>query len=185
MCYNWVPHIVVLYHLTIAVSRFKYKFTLHQVYAYYSQAGNLNWREVAEMARVSTRTLRAYFENSDSLAKLLVDYHLKYLENYYEKFRIDPRKYDEFPSRLIFTVMLKHKVCYLFTDKAVKNNLAGRGQEIKESHLDLIGKAMSNGGVSDPKKIDPELTFNNLILPLENSENGEEFFNHMMKWFLK
>ena len=166
------------------MSRFKYKFTLHQVYAHYANTGNLNWRDVAESANVSTRTLRNYFESSEKLEEILVDYHIKYLANYYEKFRIDPAKYEEFPMKLLFYIMLKHKVCYLFTDKASKNDLSGRGKEIKQIHLKYIERAMTRGG-SDPNKSDPELTFTNLVLPLENSKNGEEFFGHMMQWFLQ
>ncbi len=167
------------------MSRFKYRFTLHQVYAHYASHGNLNWRDVAKSTKVSTRTLRNYFESTEKLSQLLVDYHIKYLENYYTKFRIDPGKYDEFPFKLLFSVMLKHKVCYLFTDKASRNNLDNRGGEIKQIHLSYIEDTLRKGGVKSKNKIDPDLVFTNLILPLENGKNNEEMFNHMMKWYLK
>ncbi len=92
------------------MSRFKYKFTLHQAYAHFARNGNLNWREVAESARVSTRTLRNYFENTEKLAEILVDYHLKYMANFYEKYAPNPADYDEFPFKQIFYAMIRHKV---------------------------------------------------------------------------
>jgi AcrR family transcriptional regulator len=167
------------------MSKYKYKFTLHQVYAHYADHGNLNWRDVAESAKVSTRTLRNYFASTENLAQLLIEYHIKYLENYYTKFRIEPGKYDKFPFKLLFYVMLKHKICYLFTDKVSSSNLAGRGAEVKQIHLNYIKNAMGKGGITNSEKVDPELVFRNLILPLENSKNNEEFFNHMMQWYLK
>ncbi len=164
----------------------RYRFTLHQVYGHYALEGSLNWRETAAAAGVSTRTLRNYFHNVEDLEIALVDYHKQYLENYYTKFRIDASKYEKFPIRLLYSIMLKHKICYLFTDKAFKKDLLGKGSEIYHYHLDLIKKAMIQSGADiDPDKIDPELTFKQLILPLEESKTSEEFFEHMMGYYFK
>lgn len=164
----------------------RYRFVLHQVYAHYGLTGNLNWRETASSAGVSTRTLRNYFGNVSELEITLADYHKNYLDNYYTKFRIDARKYEQFPIKLLHTIMLKHKICYLFTDKAHKNDLAGQGSELYNFHLDLIIKAMVRSGADiNKERIDAEITFRQLILPLERSKSSEDFFEHMMQYYFK
>jgi AcrR family transcriptional regulator len=167
------------------MSRFRYRFILHQVYAYYAKHGDLNWRDLAKSTKVSTRTLRVYFGSTEKLYQLLVEYHIKYLENYYKKLWNIVAKHEEFPFELLFYMILRHKVCYLFTDKASLYNLDGRGDEIIQLHLKHIAKSMVMREVKDSEKIDPYLVFRQLILPLENSRNNKEFFDYMIKFFLK
>ena len=164
------------------MSRFKKRFTLHQVYAHYAREGDLNWRDLGESAHASTRTLRKYFGSTDSLAKTLVDYHLSYLNNYYTKVQIRPQNPQNIQFEKVRLFIARNMICYQFTDKAHKNDLAKRGIEIYEKHIDYIRQAMIRGGAKE-NKINPEMAFNFFLTPLPDNEKGRDFFMNMLKWF--
>ena len=163
--------------------RYKYKFTLHQVYAHYANHGNLHWRDLATSTKVSTRTLLKYFESTEKLSRILADYHIKYLNNYYSKFVIDPTKYESFPFKLLFNIIVLHKICYLFTDKASQYDLANRGDEIMNIHLDHIREAMIRGGVNNQEKLNTVHVFENFCKPLRNGISNEKYMEHLMNWY--
>ena len=165
------------------MSRYKQRFTLHQVYAYYAHNGDLNWRRAANAAMVSTRTMRNYFENAEQLAERLVEYHLKHLENFYTNSRVAPSKDLDRQLRTVRTLVQRNLITYLFSDKAFKQDLTGRGQEIKQTHLGYIRNAMLHGGVKE-EKAKPELVFDFFLRPLPDGQEGKDLIIHWMKWFM-
>lgn len=162
--------------------RYKKRFTLHQVYAHYARNANLNWRAMGETAKTSTRTLRNYFGTSDNLASVLVNYHLSYLDNYYSKVQIGNNIPREIQFEKVRTFINRNMLCYQFTAKAHKNDLANRGKEVYDIHLNYIREAMIRGGAKKDK-INPEMAFNFFLTPLPNNEKGKAFFINMLKWF--
>ncbi len=166
------------------MSRYKYRFTLHQIYAFYAWNGHLKWRELAQTSHVSTRTLSNYFESVEHLEELLVDYHLKYLQNYYSKFRITDSMPLERRKKTVRRVVTRHLFCYHFSDKAHRDNLAGRGEEIMSIQLQYIERALAHGGAK-PEKLFPEMAFHFFLAPLPDDDRGDQFFSHMMDWFMQ
>jgi hypothetical protein len=162
---------------------YKRRFVLHQIYAYYAKKGELNWRDVASYAGVSTRTLRNYFGSVGELEVLLVYYHLSYLKNYYSNNKIVKNKDINYQLRVVSTVIKRHQLCYTFTNNSHELNLANRGNEIKQIHLNYILKAMTRGGVIK-KKRKPEMVFNFFIAPMPKGEQGNDLIFHWMKWFM-
>lgn len=156
---------------------------MHQVYAYYANNGNLNWRDVASYASVSTRTLRNYFGSVGELEMLLLDYHLSYLKNYYSNNKIPKQKNIDYQLRVVRTVIKRHQLCYTFTNNSHKLNLANKGNEIKQIHLNYILEAMTRGGVIEQKR-KPELVFNFFLVPMTDGEEGNKLILHWMKWFM-
>ena len=166
------------------MSRFKYKFVLHQAYAHYAFNCNLNWRELGKSTNVSTRTLQKYFSNTQKLSTILVDYHLDYLNHFYTAYKVDRQDDMKKQFRLVSTLIKRNQASYQFTENAWRTNLAGRGEEIKESHLNYIRNAMLNGGVNK-QKLYPEMVFSFLLNPIPDGEKGKELLFHWMAWFMK
>ncbi len=166
------------------MSRFKYRFTLHQIYAHYARTGTLKWRDLAKVGRVSSRTLSKYFENTQMLEKELCEYHLKNLEHIYSHSNTGSKNKNDFQFRRVWAFVKRHRIVYQFTDQAFKNNLDERGKEIKTAHFEMIRKAMLKGGVEEDRA-DPELAFNFFLTELPNNEKGQAMFFHFMKFFAK
>lgn len=168
------------------MSRYKYRFTLHQIYNYYGIHGDLRWRSVADAGGISLRTLGKYFECSSHLESLLADYHLSYLAKMYTRNTITARNYPSMENRFkVFRIILsRFQVCYRFSAMAATKNLDGRGAELKQQHLEYIKNAMRQGGV-DESKILPEIAFQMAMLPLPDNEVGDDFFYQMMIWFVR
>lgn len=165
------------------MSKYKYKFTLHQIYNHYAFHCSLNWRELAVAANASTRTLQKYFGSTDELSLTLSDYHLSYLENYYSNYRVTKRDDLNEQFRFVRTVVKRHQSSYQFTENARRTNLSGKGKEIKEKHLNYIRNAMDHGGVNK-EKIFPEMVFSFLLNPIPDGKPGNDLLFHWMKWFM-
>ena len=163
------------------MSRYRYRFTLHQIYVYYAKNCDLNWRRLAEASRTSTRTLRKYFEHTEKMEAILVDYHLRYLDHYYTNFQIGKSRDREQQFRMVRTVVARHFYCYQFTENAARTNLADRGKEIKDTHLNYIRNAMLHGGVNK-NKIFPEMVFNFFLAPIPDGREGQDLLFH---WVLQ
>ncbi len=145
---------------------------------------NLNWRDLAESANASTRTLQKYFGSTDELSSTLADYHLSYLENYYTNCRVT--KHDDMNKqfRFVRAVVKRHFSSYQFFENAWRTNLAGKGKEIKEMHLHYIRNAMIHGGVNK-EKIFPEIAFSFFLNPIPEGKPGNDLLFHWMKWFME
>jgi AcrR family transcriptional regulator len=166
------------------MSRFRYRFVLYQIYVHYAFNCNLNWRELSVAANVSTRTLQKYFGSTKKLSETLIDYHLAYLDHFYTAYRVERRDDMDEQFKLVSTLIKRKQSSYQFTENASRTNLAGRGEEVKEAHLNYIRKAMLHGGVNQ-KKLYPEMVFNFFLIPIPEGEQGKQLLFHWMGWFMK
>jgi hypothetical protein len=166
------------------MSRFRYRFILHQAYAHYAFNSNLNWRDLAISTKVSTRTLQKYFGSSDKLSKTLLDYHLTYINHFYTAYKVERRDDTDEQFRLVRSLIKRNQVSYHFTESASRTNLGGRGKEIKETHLNYISNAMLHGGVNK-KKILPQMVFSFFLNPISDGKQSKELLFHWMGWFMK
>ena len=104
------------------------------------------------------------------------------MENYYTKSRVETSEDCDRQFRAVRAAVRRHKPFYLFTENAFQKDLANRGDEVKDIHLNYIRNAMIYGGVKKDK-VRPDMVFDFFLSNLPEGKEGEDLMLHWIRWF--